>query len=269
MTELKVNSNQAGALMPALFVGHGSPMNLINTNVYTETFARLGKVLPAPEAILSISAHWVSPNAEVDSSVKPKQIFDFYGFPNELYHIHYTPDGAPSLAEEIAQKSEGVIATQSWGLDHGTWSVLHFMYPEQNIPSFQLSLKQNLTPQEHLRTARQLKELRQKGVLIIGSGNIVHNLRQINWNVNASPHPWAVEFEEMVLTTIQSDSLSTEGMIDKIFSSSLMSLAHPTVEHLLPLIYFLGVRESNESIQIEVRGIQNAAISMATMSVGC
>lgn len=258
--------NQAGSLMPALFVGHGSPMNLLYKNKYTETFARLGQALPKPSAILCISAHWLTANTEIVPDEKPKQIFDFYGFPEELYQILYAPEGSPQVAMDLSKKNERVIPTKNWGLDHGSWSVLHHMYPAQNIPILQMSIDQHLSPLEHLQMARQLKYLRQSGVLIMGSGNIVHNLRRIDWNSEATPHGWAVDFEEFVLQTLQAQNLSSEEKVKKIFSSPQLHIAHPSIEHLLPLVYVLGVAGEDEIAKVEVRGIQNAAVSMAAVS---
>lgn len=266
MKSREMKSDLAGTTMPALFVGHGSPMNLVSKNIYTESFLRLGQILPKPSAILCISAHWLTPTTEIILAEKPKQIFDFHGFPNELYQIIYSPNGSPELAAGLSQKYENMISqTNNWGIDHGAWSVLYHMYPEQNIPVVQLSLSQELTPLEHLQLARQLKFLRQSGVMILGSGNIVHNLQKIDWHPEATPHSWALEFEEFVLRTIQNKNLSSDEMVEKIFNSPHLRLAHPSIEHLLPLIYILGVAEEKDTLIIEARGIQNAAISMATI----
>lgn len=251
--------------MPALFIGHGSPMNMIQKNTYTEAFQRLGRELPEPAAILAVSAHWQTPSTEIVASPRPKQIFDFSGFPDELYKIHYTPEGSPALAADVARKAANVSETGEWGLDHGAWSVLHHMYPLQNIPAFQLSLSRQLAPLDHLRVAREIRYLREKGVLIMGSGNIVHNLRQIDWNPDAKPHDWAVDFENFVLETLAAQNLSAEEKVERVFASPQLRLAHPTVEHLLPLIYVLGAADETEAPVVQARGIQNAAVSMAAI----
>lgn len=261
----KLELKGSGNLMPTLFVGHGSPMNIIYKNEYTDTFLRLGQELPKPKAILCVSAHWLTHLTEVTLAAHPKQIFDFHGFPYELYQVQYAPEGSPQLATKISQQSHRVLATNNWGLDHGAWSVLHHMYPNQDIPTLQLSLDQNLSPLEHLQVARQLKFLRQNGVLVLASGNIVHNLRQIKWQPDAPAHSWAKDFEDFVLTTLKNPKWSAEEKIGKIFGSPHLHLAHPSLEHLLPLIYSIGVSEDDEDLNVEVRGIQNAAISMATI----
>ena len=246
--------------MPVLFVGHGSPMNIIDRNIFTETFQRLGRDLPRPSAIVCVSAHWITAQTQVLSSAKPRQIYDFYGFPEELYKIKYEPLGAPTIA-----RSAGPPATEEWGLDHGAWSVLHHMYPDANIPTFQLSLSSQLKPLEHLQMAQTLRKLKSDNVLILASGNLVHNLRRIEWDANAKPNAWAEEFEDFVINTLTKQNFSQSEMVEQIFSSSLLNLAHPSVEHLIPLIYALGASNEGQKPKIEVRGIQNASISMAAI----
>ncbi len=252
--------------MPVLFVGHGSPMNLIADNTFTQNFQRMGRELPMPKAILCVSAHWETSGTKVQAAQKPKQIYDFSGFPEALYQIKYEPSGAPAIAAELSAKSAAIEATTEWGLDHGTWAVLHQMYPAAEIPVFQLSLNKNLAPKEHLRVARELSSMRDHDVLIFGSGNIVHNLRRIEWEPEAAAHPWAEAFEEHVIHTLLNKNLPAEEKVERIFTAELLSMAHPSLEHLLPLVYSIGAAGDEAVATVEVRGIQNAAISMAAFS---
>lgn len=267
----KFNDQSAGDEMPALFVGHGSPMNLIDQNRFTDNFQKLGREIPKPKAILVISAHWLSDQTEVLISERPKQIFDFFGFPDSLYQIQYTPKGPTELAQDLARKlqlRENPNAhSEDWGLDHGAWAVLHKMYPEQNIPVFQMSLAKSKSLSEHLDLAKELKFLQSQGVLIISSGNIVHNLRQMDWNAEAKPHAWAIDFEQFTLSTLQNQNLSGKEKVDTIFSSKDLRLSHPTLEHLLPLVYTVGLMDESQMISIEIQGIQNASVSMASVRI--
>lgn len=249
--------------LPSLFIGHGSPMNILDDNIYTQTMQQIGLTYPKPTAILCISAHWVTRGAEVLRAAWPRQIFDFHGFPEPLYQVRYTPPGAPAIADQMVLRNQSLKASETWGLDHGTWAILKFMYPQADIPVFQLSLNANLTPVEHLKSAQELRHLAEKGVLIIGSGNLVHNLQSIDWNPQAPPHEWALEFEDQALAILKDGNLDSSEKVRRVFSLSLLRTAHPTVEHLLPLIYAVSNAESNHSAEILIKGIQNAAISMA------
>ena len=251
--------------MPTLFVGHGSPMNIVAKNQYTEGFQKIGETLPKPKAIMCISAHWLTNGTQVQVMQKPKQIYDFGGFPEELYQVKYTPDGSPQVGKSLTNWNQQILTTEDWGLDHGTWSVLHHMYPKQDIPVFQLSLDKNKNAKEHLKLAQSLQQLRSQGVLILGSGNIVHNLRQIQWDPEAAPHEWAVEYETFILDLLKDSRLTHLEKVDKMLSSKLFSISHPTPEHFLPLIYNLGLTTEGSAMSVVSKGIQNAAISMATI----
>lgn len=257
--------NASSNLMPVLFVGHGSPMNLVEENRYTKAWSRLGQEIPRPRAILGVSAHWLTRKTEIETSESPKQIFDFDGFPDALYEVKYTPPGAPQLARELISHIPGAVGTEAWGIDHGTWSILHHMYPDQSIPTFQMSLNVGLKPLEHLNVATSLRFLRSKGVLILCSGNLVHSLRDLNWESASTPHSWAVDFENEVIEILQNEALVNEEKIIRIFSHPHLRLSHPSVDHLLPLIYSLGAANEKFVPFVEVRGIQNASISMATL----
>lgn len=252
--------------MPVLFVGHGSPMNIIEDNQYTQNMRLLAQSMPAPKSILCISAHWITEGTQVLSSERPRQIFDFYGFPPELYKIKYEPNGSPRTAEQIEQKLPSDISqSTTWGLDHGTWSVLKHMYPQADVPTFQLSIDQNKSIEQHFEIARQLAHLREEGVLLMGSGNLVHNLRVIDWNPDAKVKQWATDFESQALSIILGPSGSKLEKIEKVFSLSTLAKAHPTVDHLLPLVYTMGGGSEDSKIEIPYFGFQNASISMTSI----
>lgn len=254
---------------PTLFVGHGSPMNALLQNSYTQALGNLGKRLPQPTAILAVSAHWETEGTRLLQNEKPKTIHDFYGFPKELHEVQYPAAGAPQVASR-AKELLAPFAPQlddSWGLDHGTWSVLLHMYPNANIPVTQLSLNRNLSFQEHLKQASLLRPLRDEGVLIVGSGNITHNLRAINWDMEAAPFDWAVEFDEMMKEALINRDLN------KILPNSrehhaLWGKVLPTLEHYLPLLYALGASEENEVPSFPYEGIQLGSLSMRSVMFG-
>lgn len=254
---------------PALFIGHGSPMNIVEQNRFTENLRKAGKAIPKPKAILCVSAHWETIGTKVLVTDRPKQIYDFYGFPKELYEVAYKPSGAKATAESTVAcvRDRGIVAeaTSDWGLDHGTWSVLHHIYPAADVPTFQLSLDRGASVEKHFAIARAISELRDEGVLIIGSGNLVHNLRAIDWDPEASPRPWALKFDEMVRDVLQSggDRLS---QLKRIFSDKAISLAHPSLDHLIPLVYAVGSGIPGGEQKTVSMGIQNGSISMTSFS---
>lgn len=247
--------------MPVVFIGHGSPMNAIADNSFTRSLNTLSKKIETPKAILVVSAHWVTGGTFFQSSAKPKTIHDFGGFPRELYEIQYPSPGAPELAKELG------LATEDWGLDHGTWSVLRHIYPEANIPVFQMSLDRSLSFQDHFNLGVKLRELRNQGVLILSSGNIVHNLRQISWEENAVAFDWAIEFDDIVKKGIESKDYSS--LINILQDNpTLTKLAHPSYEHYIPLLYVLGASENSDKLTSVFEGIQNASISMRSFILG-
>lgn len=252
--------------MASIFFGHGSPMNAIEENEFTDTMKKAGRELPSPPAILCISAHWVTSGTYIQSSEHPKQIFDFSGFSKELHKIIYEPLGSPQYAKKINLINHQIIMSTDWGIDHGAWSILHHMYPSKNIPVMQLSIDKNLSPIQHYKLAQSLSEIYREGVLCLGSGNIVHNLREISWNASARPFDWALEFEHLTVETVTNSNLSNEEKVVKIFSLDLLKRAHPTIEHLVPLIYNLGVLDKMISMKVLSRGIQNASISMTSFT---
>jgi 4,5-DOPA dioxygenase extradiol len=234
--------------MPVLFIGHGSPMNAIEDNEFSDKWKSLGKTLPKPEYILCVSAHWETKGTFVTGMEKPPTIHDFGGFPGELYDVLYPAPGSPELAGKTAKLiSDTEVATDlKWGLDHGCWSILKHMYPEADVPVIQLSLDYSKSPRYHYELAKELASLRKKGVLIIGSGNIVHNLRLIDWKNTDRGHDWAIEansqFKDLIL---KNDYMR---LFDYKKLGKEIELAVPTPEHFLPLLYTLALKEENENI---------------------
>lgn len=260
---------QSTAAMPAMFVGHGSPMNAIADNAYTRRLTEMGKSLQQqPKAILVISAHWLTTGTHVLVSAKPQTIHDFGGFPQALHEVQYPAPGAPELARETASlvKSTKVVEDEQWGLDHGTWSVLRHMYPEANIPVYQMSIDYSKPPAYHFALAAELKALRKKGVLILGSGNIVHNLRRISFSETATPFDWAVEFDAVVKSKIEQRNFDDLVHYDRLGAAAMMSI--PTNDHYLPLIYSLGLTDKDEQISFTYEEIQNGSISMRSLQIG-
>jgi 4,5-DOPA dioxygenase extradiol len=252
--------------MPVLFVGHGNPMNSINDNRYTRGWAALGKDLPRPKAILAISAHWFIPETSVTVMHPPRTIHDFYGFPEELFQIEYPAAGSPELAEQVADllSPERVSLDQDWGLDHGTWSVLRHIYPRAQVPVIQLSLDCRKSPEEHFRLGQKLQELRKDGVLIVGSGNVVHNLRAFDWhNPSVEPPGWATDFEDWNRCKLMAGEPT--ALIDYHATGKMASLSAPTPEHYLPLLYLAGVQEKTDDVSFPVEGIDGGTMSMLSV----
>jgi 4,5-DOPA dioxygenase extradiol len=246
-----MDGGESTEFMPLLFVGHGSPMNAIEENEFVLSWRNLGKTLPRPKAILCISAHWETSGTYVTAMVKPPTIHDFGGFPNELYEIQYPAPGSTELASAIRQevKTADVGLDQKWGLDHGSWSVIRNIYPEADIPVVELSLDWHRTPQEHYELAKELAKLREKGVLIIGSGNIVHNLRMLAWGHADEPeygYDWAISANNIFRRLIQENNYK-----ELIGYSSLgkdVNLAVPTPDHYIPLLYIMALIKEKESV---------------------
>lgn len=238
--------------MPVLFLGHGSPMNAIEENEFVASFRQLGQELVKPSAILCVSAHWETKGTFVTAMQNPRTIHDFGGFPQELFDVQYPAPGSPELALETKNivKSTDVSLDDKWGLDHGAWSVIKHLYPNADIPVIQMSIDYSKPPQYHYELAKEIAALRQKGVLIIGSGNMVHNLRLIAWDkLNANyAHDWALEANNKMKEYILSGD--HQKLIDFKSQGRAFELAIPTPEHYLPMIYALGLKESNEKITL-------------------
>ncbi|QPT32947.1 4,5-DOPA dioxygenase extradiol [Proteus penneri] len=257
-------------MMPALFIGHGSPMNVLEDNTYTRLWSELGETLPQPKAILVISAHWYTDGTYVTAMSQPKTIHDFYGFPPELYAIEYPARGSIGLAaliEDLIDPIKLKLDMDQWGLDHGSWGILEKMYPNANIPVVQLSIDARQSAQWHYELGQKLVELRKEGVLIIGSGNIVHNLRMMDWqNSDATPYPWALAFNEVVENSLQSDKVP-EALFT-ILSTEEGRLSHPTPDHFLPALYLLGLKQAGEKVTVLNNDIVNKSLSMMTFQIG-
>ncbi len=254
---------------PVVFIGHGNPMNAILDNPFTKSLENLGKSFTEkPTAIMVVSAHWLTRGTSVMVSEVPKIIYDFGGFPEELYHVKYPAKGSPQLAKETKQlvHSVNVKEEETWGLDHGAWTVLKHMYPEANIPVFQLSIDVTKSPEYHFKLAQELKALRKKGVLIIGSGNIVHNLYQIDFNDNAKPFSWALEFDQIVKSRLLKNDFHSLIHYENFGEAAKYSV--PTNDHYLPMLYTLGLAGSNEELKFTFEDIQNASISMRCFTIG-
>jgi 4,5-DOPA dioxygenase extradiol len=254
--------------MPVLFVGHGSPMNAIETNEFSIEWAKLGKSLPKPNAILCISAHWETKGTFVTAMENPQTIHDFGGFPQALFDIQYPAPGNPQLASEtknMVSKTE-VGLDGHWGLDHGAWSVIRVMYPGADIPVIQMSLDYYQNPQYHYDLARELVELRQKGVLVIGSGNMVHNLRAVDWNKPNQGFDWAREANEKFKKLILAND--HQQLINYKTLGREVELSVPTPEHYLPLLYALALKSENEQVAFFNDKSVMGSLSMTSVKIG-
>lgn len=245
--------------MPGIFFGHGSPMNAIEDNKYTKSWIEIVKTFPKPKAIIVISAHWETNRTKITASQIQKTIHDFYGFPAKLHEIKYAAKGDINLAKRIQNIIPEVDLDNSWSLDHGTWSVLKHIYPKADIPIIQISIDKNKSTISHYELAEKLKTLRNEGILIIGSGNIVHNLSAIKWNGNKDPYPWAINFNSEIKSAILNNN------IEKILNYQNIKGAKesaPTPEHFIPLIYILGLKNDNEKISFFAKGFKMGSLSM-------
>lgn len=254
-------------IMPALFLGHGNPMNAIEENEFTRGWSDAGRSISKPNAILCISAHWQTPGTYVTAMAKPQTIHDFGGFPQQLFDVQYPAPGDIELASET---KAGVTKTNvglnyDWGLDHGCWVVVSHMYPKADVPVIQVSLDYNKPAQWHFELAKELAFLRKKGVLIIGSGNIVHNLGMVNWKEN-KPYEWAMEANDTVKELI--DKHGYESLVKYDTLGKAMQLAVPTPEHYLPLLYTLALKSDNEKISFFNDKTVMGSISMTSLKIG-
>jgi 4,5-DOPA dioxygenase extradiol len=255
--------------MPAVFFGHGNPMNALLSNAYTEAWAAIGKSMPRPKAVLAVSAHWYVPASAVTANAAPRTIHDFGGFPPALHQVEYPAPGDPALAARVQQLLAPlpVQADQSWGLDHGTWSVLCHVFPQADIPVVQLSIDETQPPQFHYDLGQRLAPLRDEGVLIIGSGNIVHNLHSYAWGKHeVKPYDWAVRFDTQVRELLRAGDVAPLVAYESLGRDAL--LAAPTPEHYLPLLYVIALRRPGEPVSFPVEGYDGGSISMLSVQVG-
>jgi 4,5-DOPA dioxygenase extradiol len=255
--------------LPALFLGHGNPMNALLDNDYTRGWRRLGAAAPAPRAILAISAHWYVPGTAVTIATAPRTIHDFGGFPRELYEVRYPAPGDPDLARRVQRLLAPlpVALDDSWGLDHGTWSVLRHLHPRADVPVVQLSIDESRPASFHFEIGRRLAPLRGEGILILGSGNLVHNLHAYAWGRHpAEPYDWAVRFERTARRLMLAGELEPLVAYETLGPDALLSI--PTPDHYLPLLYVLGARQDGEAIAFPIEGVDGGSISMLSVSVG-
>ncbi|TGK34378.1 4,5-DOPA dioxygenase extradiol [Leptospira gomenensis] len=252
---------------PVLFLGHGSPMNLILPSDFTRSLETFGGSLDSVKNILVVSAHWKTRGTYVCDADPPEQIYDFYGFPDPLYKIQYRPAGDQRLAERIREtiRSVPVQTTKEWGIDHGSWGVLYFLFRNANLPVVQLSIDANLNPKQQYRIGEELRPLRDEGTLIVGSGNIVHNLGKADFhNVNATPSDWAIEFDEFVRQSLE--SRNDEAILEFHKKGDIARLSAPTTEHLEPVFYVLGAMRPEERVRFIHHSFQNRSVSMRSFT---
>ena len=260
----------AGAMtMPAIFFGHGNPMNAVSRNAYTEGWRRIGEQIARPEAIVSVSAHWYGPGTAVTVNATPRTIHDFGGFPPELYQVQYPAPGDPALARRVQALLAPleVRLDDSWGLDHGTWSVLKHVYPAADIPVIQLSIDETKPAAFHFDVGRRLAPLRAEGVLIAGSGNLVHNLHTYAWGQHSQdPYDWAVRFETAARDVMLTGEFGPLVNYESLGRDALLSI--PTPDHYLPLLYVLGCHQKGEDIGFPIEGVDGGSISMLSVQLG-
>jgi 4,5-DOPA dioxygenase extradiol len=249
--------------MPALFVGHGSPMNAIEENVYSKNWSRIAKQIKRPDAILSVSAHWYTTGTKIMDTPTPRMVYDAYGFPDKLYQLKYSAKGCPEAAKLAASLIKKTVRVDnSWGIDHGTWSVLKHMYPDADIPVFQLSIDSLAPASAHYRIGQELASLRKQGIMIFGSGNVVHNLSRINWEMDGG-NSWAVQFDKHIKNKIV--DRKHEYAIHYDHGNDISAkLSVPTPEHFYPLLYILGASAENEKLTVFNESCTMGALSMTS-----
>ncbi|HNX22646.1 MAG TPA: 4,5-DOPA dioxygenase extradiol [Spirochaetota bacterium] len=253
--------------MPVLFIGHGSPMNAIHNNDYTADIKKLSVRLPEPAAVLVISAHWLTRGTRITSGDKPDQIYDFYGFPDELYTIKYQPPGSPEIAAMVSESVKGAAITpdEDRGIDHAAWAVLRHIFPDENIPVLELSLDMNVHPADHYKIGKALSGLRDKGILIMGSGNIVHNLSVMDYYEGVEPQDWAVEFDKRAGKCLLEDN-HTE-LIEYEKWGKIAKYAVPTDEHYIPMLYAAALKKEGERLEFIHESIHHGTISMRSFII--
>ena len=256
-------------MLPAIFFGHGNPMNALLGNSYTQAWQRIGETVPRPKAVLAISAHWFVPETGVTITTAPRTIHDFGGFPRELYQVQYPAPGDPELARRVQRLLAPleVKLDESWGLDHGTWSVLRHVYPDADVPVVQLSIDETKPASFHYELGKRLAPLREEGILIAGSGNLVHNLHAYAWGRHLpDPYDWAVRFESTAKRMILAGEHRPLIAYETLGRDAALSI--PTPDHYLPLLYVIAARQDGETISFPVEGVDGGSISMLAVQVG-
>ena len=255
--------------LPALFVGHGSPMNAIEDNDWTRAMTTWGKRLPRPKAIVCISAHWLTKGTFTTAAAAPRMIYDMYGFPPELYHVSYPAPGDPVLAKNICKQfpfiqTDDLHDDDIWGLDHGAWSVLKFLFPAADVPVLQLSIDATQAAPVHFAIGKKLAALRRQGVMLIGSGNIVHNLRAVAMNPHETPFAWAKEFDEWFKNNLVANTM--EPLLSDYNHSDSGRKSVPTPDHYFPALYIAGARLPEDQLHFEYEAIQHGSLAMRSFS---
>ena len=255
--------------MPAIFFGHGNPLNALHGNAWTEGWAAVGRSMPRPKAVVCVSAHWYLPATLVTAQERPRTIHDFGGFPRELYRVQYPAPGAPELARRVRELLAPVDVglDEQWGLDHGTWSVLCHVFPEADVPVIQLSIDETQPAEFHYETGKRLGSLRDEGVLVMGSGNLVHNLHAYAWGQQVTePLDWAARFDAQARGLLLAGDDGPLVNYERLGRDAMLSA--PTPDHYLPLLYVLAVRREGEQISFPVEGFDGGSISMLTIRLG-
>lgn len=266
-----INSDNSTRRMPVLFVGHGSPMNAIEENEFVQSWRKLGETLAKPKAIICISAHWETRGTQITALPYPPTIHDFGGFPRELYEVQYPASGSPELVKEAIKTISGsmLLPDEKWGLDHGAWSFLRHMYPKADVPVIEMSLDYNKTPELHYELAKELSSFREKGILIVGSGNIVHNLRRVAWDkVNEVEYgfDWAIEANEIIKNLILENK--HKELIEYNLLGKEVQMAVPSPDHYLPLLYALALKTENEKVSFFNDKAVMGSLTMTSLKIG-
>lgn len=252
--------------MPALFLGHGSPMNAVSDNAFTRALSDLAQAIERPAAVLVVSAHWLTPGeTRVLSAERPRTIHDFYGFPRELYEMRYPAPGSPWHAHETATLCGGTC-DETWGFDHASWAVLCHMYPDADVPVYELSLDVTAPPSRHVELGRMLGPLRDQGVLVLGSGNIVHNLGLIDWDLPRGGYAWAEEFDAWAWERIAAGDVDALAEYEDLGDTARFAV--PTNDHYLPLLYTMALKRDDESVSTVYEGMEYGSLSMRCVRVG-
>lgn len=265
---VKPSSNKSSLLrMPVIFIGHGSPMNAIADNQYTKMLQALGKRLPRPKAIIVISAHWLTQGTHVTESLYPKTIHDFGGFPKPLFEIQYPAPGSlkvVKLLQQVVPVPQIRGDNEQWGFDHGAWSVLRHLYPKADIPVLQLSIDIGQPSKFHFDLGQKIAQFRNQDILIIGSGNVLHNLRQLRSESNAQSFGWALEYDKWIKQKLETKDF--QALIYDFHQTDADKRSVPSMDHYFPMLYVLGAVTEDDRIKIEYEEIQNGSISMLSFS---